>query len=204
MELMTWFYFAAACLGLAATPGPNALLVMSHSVRFGPGRTLYTIAGGCLAFTGLMAVSVFGIGALLKIWPSLLSYIRYAGGLYLIYMGIRQWRSPSVRSEEATLQGPSAGRRTLFLQGIFSAGSNPKVFLFFGAFLSQFLNPDKSIVLQFVLMAATFVLAEFIGEMTVCLIASRMRHFIQRSGRQFSYVCGSLFAVIGVIVILRP
>lgn len=205
MEIITWFYFMAACLGIAATPGPNALLVMSHSIKFGPSPTLYTIAGGALAFFGLIALSIFGIDALIRIWPSLLTYIQYAGGSYLVYLGIRQCYHPeiSLHKNDTEQNEMKLKKATLFTQGFLSAIANPKVFLFFGAFLTPFINVEKSIYLQFAIIAITFLIAEFIGEITVCMIATKMRNFILRSGRKFSYVCGGLFIIIGLFIIFR-
>lgn len=201
MDFSVWFYFAIACFGLALTPGPNAILVMTNSVRFGPSATVYTVAGGILSFVVLMVISMFGINALLTTWPSMLEYIKLAGGIYLIWLGIKQWRQRTIDIQQSSGQKNGISRMSLFAQGSASALSNPKVFLFFGAFLTQFINPQKEMMNQFVIMAATFAFAEFIVEMTINITAGRFRAYLASHSQIFCLFCGALFIIIGAIIL---
>ena len=194
MDITLWFYFAATCFGLALTPGPNAMLVVTHSIKFGPSLTLYTIAGGVVTFMVLMVISVLGISALLSMAPSLLHYIKLAGGAYLLGLGIKQWTQGSVK---VTGKTSHSGKLMLFLQGAASAISNPKVFLFFGAFLSRFINPQQPLSGQLTMMVVTFALAECVTETIVSLTAGRFRDFLLAYGKQFSRFCGAVFMIIG-------
>lgn len=201
MDISTWFYFAVACFGLALTPGPNAMLVMAHSVRFGPAVTLYTVAGGVLSFVVLMVISLFGIDALLKTWPSMLDYIKIAGGLYLVGLGIRQWMQRTIVIQQLPGQKHRVSRISLFAQGAASALSNPKVFLFFGAFLTPFIDPQKAMLSQFMVMAATFAFAECAVEMTINHTAGRYRAYLAAHGQIFCLLCGALFILIGAMIL---
>ncbi|MBA5204274.1 LysE family translocator [Pectobacterium aroidearum] len=204
MDIHVWFYFALACCGLALTPGPNALLVITHSIRFGPAITLYTILGGILAFALLMTVSLFGIDVLLNMYPSFLTYLKFAGGMYLIWLGFRQWRLRTLNIGESAPLAASINRLSLFTQGVASAGANPKVFLFFGAFLSQFIDPTKDTLLQFVVMVATFAAVEFLVELAINLTAGRFRAYLAVHGKAFSLVCGAIFMTVGGLVLFMP
>ncbi|MCA6974073.1 LysE family translocator [Pectobacterium carotovorum] len=201
MDIHVWFYFALACCGLALTPGPNALLVITHSIRFGPAITLYTILGGILAFALLMIVSMFGIDVLLKTYPSFLTYIKLAGGMYLIWLGLKQWRLRTLNMGEPAQFMVSINRLSLFTQGAASAGANPKVFLFFGAFLTQFIDPTKDTLLQFAVMVATFAAVEFLAELAINLAAGRFRSYLAAHGKAFSMICGTIFIMIGGVVL---
>ena len=201
MEITVWFYFAVACFGLALTPGPNAMLVMTHSVRFGPAVAFYTVAGGVLSFIGLMVISLFGIDALLKAYPAALSYIKLGGGLYLIGLGIRQWMLRKIEINPSAKQVSGGAKLTLFAQGAISAASNPKVFLFFAAFLTQFINPQHDLLSQFIIMVLTFALAELTVEMAINLTAGRFRATLIKHGQYFCFFCGALFIIIGIIVL---
>lgn len=201
MDITVWFYFALACCGLALTPGPNALLVITHSIRFGPAITLYTIWGGILAFALLMTVSLFGIDVLLTMYPAFLTDIKFAGGMYLIWLGFRQWRLRTLNISESAPLVASINRLSLFTQGAASAGANPKVFLFFGAFLTQFIDPTKDTLLQFVVMVATFIAVEFLVELVINLTAGRFRVYLAEHGKAFSMVCGAIFMMIGGLVL---
>lgn len=201
MDISVWFYFAAACFGLALTPGPNAILVMTHSVRFGYQATFYTIIGGVLSFMLLMVISMFGLDALLNAYPSALNYIKLGGGLYLIWLGIKQWMLRRIEINDSVKEMTGGAKLTLFTQGAISAASNPKVFLFFAAFLTQFIDPQRDMLRQFVVMVITFALAEFIIEMMINLTAGRFRATLAKHGQYFCFCCGALFIIIGAIVL---
>ncbi|MGR1217401.1 LysE family translocator [Metapseudomonas otitidis] len=197
MALHTWLIYLLAVLGLSLTPGPNALLALSHGALHGHRRALFTISGGALGFALLMALSMFGIGALLKASAQALILLKVAGGLYLIWLGIQLWCSPGIQLDAGT----EVGRRSnlsLFRQGMFSALSNPKVILFFGAFVSQFLDPARPLWLQCVVMTLTFVIIECVVEYLLARLAHRVRPWLARSGRRFNQVCGGLFGMAGL------
>lgn len=196
MALHLWLLYLTAVIGLSLTPGPNGLLALSHGALYGHRRALFTVAGGLLGFVVLMALSMFGIGALLQASADALTLLKWIGGAYLVWLGIQLWRSPPLRLtnlDDATAR-PGA---QLFRQGLFSALSNPKVILFFGAFLPQFLDPQRPLWLQFAAMALTFALVEGIVEYILARLAHRIRPWLERSGKGFNRVCGGLFAVMG-------
>ena len=80
--------------GLALTPGPNGLLALSHGALYGHRKTLFTVSGGVLGFTLLMALSMLGIGTLLQASAQALTILKWLGGAYLIWLGIQLWRAP--------------------------------------------------------------------------------------------------------------
>lgn len=196
MALHLWLLYLTAVIGLSLTPGPNGLLALSHGALYGHRRALFTVTGGLLGFVVLMALSMFGIGALLQASANALTLLKWIGGAYLVWLGIQLWRSPPLRLtnlDDATAR-PGA---QLFRQGLLSALSNPKVILFFGAFLPQFLDPQRPLWLQFAVMALTFALVEGIVEYILARLAHRIRPWLERSGKGFNRVCGGLFAAMG-------
>ena len=197
MALDTWLIYLLASLGLSLTPGPNSLLALTHGALYGARRTLFTIVGGVFGFSALIALAMFGLSALLQTSASVLSVLKWVGGAYLIWLGIQLWRSPAMHLELSgrTAQMSNTG---LFHQGLLSAMANPKVLLFYGAFLPQFIDPQRGLLLQFVLMAATFASVEFVVEYLLARLAYRIRPWLAKGGKGFNRCCGSLFAVIGV------
>ena len=145
---------------------------------------------------------MFGIGALLANWAGLLVIMKWLGGAYLVWLGIQLVRSEPIdisRSQNAV----SAKFRILFGQGLFSAISNPKGILFFVAFLPQFVNPRESLLTQFLIMALTFIVIEFVYELTVATLADRIKPLLVRAGKNFNRVFGGVFIAIGVLLPLR-
>ncbi len=197
MNLDTWLIYLLASIGLSLTPGPNSLLALTHGALYGARRTLFTIVGGVFGFSALIALAMFGLGALLQSSASVLGVLKWLGGAYLVWLGVQLWRSPGLQLE---LNAGNAGLNNagLFRQGLLSAMANPKVLLFYGAFLPQFIDPQRGLLLQFVVMAATFASVEFLVEYLLARLAFRIRPWLAKGGKGFNRCCGGLFALIGV------
>ena len=197
MALNTWLIYLVAALGLSLTPGPNSLLALTHGALHGHRRTLYTVAGGALGFVLVIALSMLGIGALLQASASALLVLKWVGGAYLVWLGIQLWRAPPLQLT-ASADAPFPRRSQLFRQGLFAAVSNPKALLFYGAFLPQFLDPARSLWLQFAVMAGTFAVIECVVEVLLARLAHRIRPVLERFGQRFNRICGGAFAAMGV------
>lgn len=196
MALDTWLIYLVATLALSITPGPNTLLALTHGALYGQRKALFTIGGGAVGFTLVVAFSMIGIGALLQTSAHFLTIMKWVGGAYLVWLGIQVWRSPPpVLDLQANAPIMHGGK--LFKQGLISAVANPKAILFFSAFLPQFIDPQRSLFIQFVIMAATFVILEIITEALIANLSFRVRGWLQRSGRRFNQTCGATFVAIG-------
>ena len=202
MSTDTWFIYLLAAIGLSLSPGPNGLLALTHGALHGSRRTLFTIFGGALGFVLVIALSLFGIGALLQTSATWLLVLKWVGGAYLVWLGIQVWRSPPVGLETQS-QAVHRSGASLFQQGFLSAVTNPKAVLFFAAFLPQFIDPARSLLTQFAIMAGTFALVEIATEWLIASTAHRVRPWLQRVGRQFNKTCGGIFMLIGAALPLR-
>jgi threonine/homoserine/homoserine lactone efflux protein len=143
---------------------------------------------------------MFGIGALLK--TSLVWLLKWVGGAYLVWLGIQVWRSPPIGIDVRGSAQPRAGW-SLFRQGALSALTNPKALLFFAAFLPQFIDPARSLVAQFLIMAGTFAAIEIATEVFIASMAHRISPWLRRVGRRFNQACGGVFMAIGAALPLR-
>ncbi|MBT5576631.1 MAG: LysE family transporter [Microbacteriaceae bacterium] len=202
MELGTWLLYTAAAAGLSLTPGPNGLLALTHGALFGIKKTSFTIAGGALGFTAIIALSLFGIGALLAASAQLLIVLKWIGGAYLVWLGIQVWRSPAVGASLGDSRDVPS-RIRLFRHGFLAAVSNPKGILFFVAFLPQFLVTDSPLIVQFAVMAGTFVAIEIITEALIALGSERIQPFLAKFGSRVNQVFGGIFIAIGIALPLR-
>jgi homoserine/homoserine lactone efflux protein len=202
VELGTWLLYTAAAAGLSLTPGPNGLLALTHGALFGIKKTSFTIAGGALGFTAIIALSLFGIGALLAASAQLLIVLKWIGGAYLVWLGIQVWRSPAVGASLGDSRA-APSRIRLFRHGFLAAVSNPKGILFFVAFLPQFLVTDSPLIVQFAVMAGTFVAIEIITEALIALGSERIQPFLAKFGSRVNQVFGGIFIAIGIALPLR-
>ena len=202
MQFDTWLIFFIASVGLSVSPGPNGLLALTHGALYGSRKTLFTITGGVVGFVALIGLCMFGIGALIKSSLVWLTVLKWVGGMYLVWLGVQVWRSPpialSIDTPPAQAHGPA-----LFRQGWLSAVTNPKGLLFFSAFLPQFMDPQRSLGMQFVVVAATFAFTEFLTEYALAATAHQIRPWLARVGRRFNKACGGVFIAIGAALPLR-
>ena len=202
MDVHTWLIYFLAATGLSLSPGPNGLLALTHGAMHGRRKTLYTIVGGATGFVIIVGLSMFGIGALLKTSLLWLTAMKWVGGLYLVWLGIQVWRSPPI-GMQAGAKGPPRTGMSLFRQGALSALTNPKGILFFAAFLPQFIDPARSLWIQFVVMAGTFAVIEIATELFIASMAHRISPWLGRVGRRFNQVCGGVFMAVGAALPLR-
>jgi len=203
MALDTWLIFLLASVGLSLSPGPNGLLALTHGALHGRRRALWTIAGGVLGFVAIIALSMFGIGALIKSSVAWLTVLKWAGGAYLVWLGVQVWRAPPVTVAGAAARPAHVEGGRLFGQGLLSAVTNPKALLFFAAFLPQFIDPGRGLIVQFAAMAGTFAATEFATEYGLASAAQRISPWLARVGKRFNRVCGGLFVAIGAALPLR-
>jgi threonine/homoserine/homoserine lactone efflux protein len=202
MELTNWLIYFLAVLGLTFTPGPNGLLALTHGAIYGSRKTIATILGGSVGFATVIGLSMFGIGALLAASAQLLIVMKFVGGAYLIWLGIQVWRSPSLGETKAEVE-TDVSAFSLFRQGALAALTNPKGILFFVAFLPQFIDPNISLFTQFLVMALTFVIIEFIYEYAVASLANKIKPFLAKFGKKVNRVFGGIFMAIGIALPLR-
>jgi threonine/homoserine/homoserine lactone efflux protein len=198
----TWLVYFLAATGLSLSPGPNSLLALTHGALHGWRRAMYTIFGGACGFIAVIALSMFGIGALLKASLVWLTVLKWVGGAYLVWLGIQVWRSPPIGVDVSGSPVSRAGA-SLFRQGALAALTNPKGILFFAAFLPQFIDPSRSLVVQFAIMAGSFAAIEIATEVFIAGMAHRISAWLARVGRRFNQICGGIFIAIGAALPLR-
>jgi len=150
--------FIASGLLLNATPGPDTLYIVGRSSTQGwrAGATA-ALGIGTGTLVHILAAAL-GLSAILAASAAAFTAVKIAGAAYLVYVGISLLRSPTRRPEAAAITTPAASLRTVFVQGFLTNVLNPKVALFFLAFLPQFVSPDAaSKPLAFLFLGAVFI-----------------------------------------------
>jgi threonine/homoserine/homoserine lactone efflux protein len=202
MALSTYLLYVIAVALLIITPGPTMLMCMTNAINHGPRRAMTSVAGSVTAVLGVMLLSAMGLGALLAASETAFTAAKVVGAAYLIWLGIRTFRSNTVLRMDDPSAGPA--RRSFYLQGLMVGASNPKSVLFFVAFLPQFLNPAAALGPQFALLASTFVALEFIVLTPCALGVIRLMPLLRSSApaRWINRVCGGLFTLMGGLLLL--
>jgi threonine/homoserine/homoserine lactone efflux protein len=157
MSLHTWFLFATAYLVTTISPGPNVLLVIRNTVRYGSRGTASTIAGNLLAQLMVVILVALGVGAVLAAMPPLFVGMKVIGAVYLMYLGLKQLRSQAPKATPAANAQIShaLNQGKIFREAILVSGSNPKTLIFLSAFMPQFITHDRPLPEQFILMYIT-------------------------------------------------
>lgn len=203
MNLHTWLIFAGSVILLTASPGPNALLALSHGVKHGLKNTFATICGSLIAFIILMVASLAGIGAIMASSVWMFEAIRWLGAAYLIYLGIKMWRSTSEKIVTEEIRPANKSKSALFRKGFLVAISNPKIIIFFASFFPQFINPAYPQLQQMVILGVTFVGLELSWQMLYAGGGNKISGWIDTSKRQqiVDRMSGSLFIIAGTLLL---
>src|SRR3954469_16548015 len=175
MSLQAYLAFVVACIALALLPGPIVSLLIANGLRYGTRAALINVAGaqtGLAIVIGVVAVGLTSLMATMGYW---FDWVRFAGAAYLVWLGVKLIRAP-VEGVDADAPPPPP-RGGFFLQGFVVLLSNPKVLVFFGAFIPQFMDLSKNHVTQVALLGATFMITGAITDSIYALLAGRARLF---------------------------
>ena len=138
MELHVFIAFViATAIIMIALPGPSVLLTAAHSISFGWKRGIVTVAGATMGIAVQLTIAAISLTSLLNVVAQAFEWLRWVGAVYLIYLGIKQWRSANNPLE---LETSSVPKKNLFFQGLVITIFNPKSLIFIAAFLPQFIN----------------------------------------------------------------
>lgn len=179
MDAATWFAFFLASLVTAFLPGQAILLAVANALRFGRRKALASSLGNAVGIVLLALATLAGLGLLLRRHPLAFEAVKLCGALYLVYLGVAQWRAATPAQPLAPGGSAPDGVR-LFVQGVTVALTNPKGILFFAALFPQFVDGGEGLPARFALMTATFAGCAMAAH--VCFIAAapwaagRLRH----------------------------
>lgn len=180
MDLHVWLAFASASIALLLIPGPTVLLVLSYAISQGRRVALATVAGVALGDLVAMSASLAGLGALVLASSQLFIVLKWIGAIYLVYLGIKLYRSAPDATLGALDDAPVTSPRKVFAHSAAVTALNPKSIVFFIAFVPQFINPDTALAPQFAVLVATFVGFAAINALAFALLADKLRQRIAR------------------------
>ena len=201
MSLPLWLGFLLAAILIAVTPGPGAVLSMSTSMRHGYWSALVAILGLQLAILMHLVIVAVGFGALLAASETGFAVVKFIGAAYLIWLGVQKWRAPPLPVDAEQVP---ARRRGLFLQGLLVNLTNPKAIIFIGALVPQFIDPGRSQLEQYLLIAATLCLTDIAVMSIYALAAGRLGRWLHdpKAIRLQNRAFGGLFISAGTLLAL--
>lgn len=197
--------YVAVALGLMVIPGPATLLTLAKSISGGRRAGMATGLGIALGDLVHTAMATFGLSTLLAASALAFEIVKYAGVLYLIYLGLKAFAE---KGDSLDLPAVQASRPAkAFRQGLFTELLNPKTALFFLAFLPQFIHPENgSAVVQFALLGIIFVGLSIGVTSLLALGAGTIGTWLRRNraiGRWQGKVIGTIYMTLGVRLALQ-
>ena len=187
MTLEVYLAYLIACALVAIVPGPTVTLVVANSLTHGTRAGLLNVAGTQLALALMIGILVVGLASVIEMMGWWFDWVRLAGAAYLVWLGCRLLRSSGALEQPGEVPAPRGG---FFLQGFLVMLSNPKVLLFFGAFIPQFVDPRADQVAQVALLGVTAMVVAMISDGGYAVLTGRAgtllarRHFrlLSRAG----------------------
>jgi threonine/homoserine/homoserine lactone efflux protein len=169
-------YIAASIL-IVIVPGPTVTVIIANSLNFGTRAGFLNVAGTQFGLALMIGVLLFGMTSIIETMGWWFDWLRLAGAAYLIWLGWQLLRS----SGELEQPGPApAPRGGFFLQGFLVMLGNPKVLLFFGAFIPQFVDPHGNRVSQVVLLGVTAMTVAMISDGGYAVLTGRAGQLLSR------------------------
>jgi threonine/homoserine/homoserine lactone efflux protein len=191
----SWLLFVVASLALIATPGQDMILVMSRSIAQGAAAGVVTAAGVAVGLLGHTVLATLGLGAILRTSEWLFAALKFAGAAYLLYLGIGLLRT----SHGSLAIGKQAVRPLgkLFLDGAFSNLSNPKVAIFYFAFLPQFVSPSaRHPTLSVFVLGVAFAVLTFVVKAPVGIFSGALSAWFRSRPSVLTWIYRSSGAIL--------
>lgn len=198
MRESTLLIFAAVAFMGIVTPGPTVLLALTNGSRYGLRRAAYGFAGAVTSDFVLIFAVALGLGALLAASAFWFNVVKWLGAAYLAYIGVRLLMSKgsfNVASGHGDVDHDS--NSAIFLKSFLTAVTNPKGYLFFSAFLPQFITPSAPLASQYVALAITFAMLDCSIMFGYALLGARAIRLLKASGALWlERSCGTMLVLL--------
>jgi len=200
VSIEIWVAFVLAAMVILIIPGPTIILVISKAIAHGRKAVLPLVVGVTLGDFTAMSLSFLGLGAILASSAALFSVLKWIGAVYLIYLGIKLWRS-NPEKHDIRLSATRTSKQSLFKSAFIVTALNPKSIAFFVAFLPQFINAQSETFPQFLVLGATFLFFAALNATLYALFAGQLRDTMQnvKVRRWFNRCGGSALIGAGVL-----
>ena len=206
MQTETWLLYLFAIVLIGISPGPIAMLSMSHGIHFGKKRSIATGLGSVSAALVLMAASAAGLGAIISASEYGFSLLKWCGAAYLVFLGIKLLltKQHEQKLEVAKTKGKGTAKQ-LYKQAFLVGISNPKDLLFFAALFPQFIDLTAPQMPQLTILALTWALVDFSFVMLYASMANVLAPSLKASNKLhwFDRTSGGVFLTLAAILVSR-
>lgn len=199
MDLSVWITYFIATIVLSVSPGPGVFSSISSGLHHGFRLGLWNGVGMQMANFLMVIVVAFGLGTILLASETLFTAVKWAGVIYLVYLGIVTWRAPA-RGFEEDKDDNAHTAREVFMRGFWVNATNPKGIIFFAAILPQFIDVARPQLPQYAILAATTFAVDLVVMMGYTALAAKVLKVMRDPAhlRWVNRTLGGAFVAAGV------
>ncbi len=189
MDHASFYAFILAATALAIVPGPTVTVIIANSLKHGSRAGLLNVLGTQIGVIIWLAIAALGLGAAIKMVGVWFDLIRYIGAAYLIWLGIKMYRS---KGDLATATGRARPNGSFLLQGLVVILSNPKMLVLFGALIPPFIPHGADVMTTTLQLGGTFAVIACASDSAYAILAGRAGMWLSRQRiRSLEIVSGS-------------
>ena len=195
---VNFLLFIQIILFLFITPGSPRVLVVSYAMTYGMKKTVWTALGDISANAMQMIVVTFVIGSLLIRFPQIMIVMKWLGVAYLLYLAYELYRA-RVKNFNSSKEDASKNSLSFFRDGFMVAGLSPKALIFFVAIFPNFMDYSGNYIGQFIILAITYVVLDFITLIIYGMGAKKISLWLQANPRTINLVSSAALLTIALI-----
>ena len=195
---LNFILFVQIILFLFITPGSPRVLIVSYSMSYGIKKTVWTALGDISANTVQMIVVTFLIGSLLIKYPQIMIVMKWLGVSYLVYLSYELFKT-RVKKFNSLKEITFKNNLSFFRDGFVVAGLSPKALIFFGAIFPNFIDFNKNYISQFIILAFTYVVLDFITLMIYGIGARKISLWLQANPKTINLISSAALLIIALI-----
>lgn len=196
-----YLIFLQIILFMFITPGAPRVLIMSQSLNYGFGRSLWTAFGDVSANTLQGVLVLLGFGVVIKLFPEIVMYFKWAGILYLLYIAYGYVKSKSKIDINTHLKIKS--NFLLYIDGFLIAFFGPKAVIFFVTIFPTFLKTDGNYLIQFFILMSSYVILDFLTLAIYSGIAKIISNKLKANLKTLNYISSVALVLIAIVIAIK-
>ena len=206
MNIEFWLLYVSVVFIASIIPGPSMLLALTHGIEYGYKKSIFTALGNTTASVIQAIIAVSGLSIIFDASGILFEVIRYAGAVYLIYLGLMLFKTKKENIfVKDIIKGKNISNSKMFTQAFLIGIGNPKAIIFFTALFPQFLSNGNTSEYQLILLVGSLGLIAFLCMMIYSIAGHKANVFFRTStfGKYFNQITGGIFISLGSFVALK-
>jgi len=196
-----YFLYIQLILFYFITPGPPRVVIVSNTINYGLRKSIWTAFGDISANFVQASLVTFIIGSLLIDNPGIYLYFKWAGILYILYLA---YETLTLKIKEADIKNKVfRSNLAMYRDGFLVAGLSPKALVFFGTIFLTFINFEKNVISQFLILISTWMILDFLSLMMYGLAARKVAVWLKGNPRTLNTISACVLIIIALYVAIR-